>query len=194
MKTAIVRLISNIVNPFIVSIIVLILLAFKSTTNTHDAVSWILITIAISVLPLFILILVLLRFKKLDGIFNSSRQQRAMIYIVAALLGIADCILLWFLKVPEMLFETFCAGLVAVAVFTAINHFWKISLHSAFIAAGVSILVIVFGAMAAWAYILLPMVGWSRIVLKQHTPLQVVIGALVATVVVSGIFVIFQQA
>jgi membrane-associated phospholipid phosphatase len=192
MNDTIARIISNIFNPFIVSIVVLVLLALKATSSFIDAIQWILITLAISVLPVFILVIVLRRFRKLDGIFNSTREQRTRVYIVAGVLGIIDCALLWYFKVPELLLETFYAGLVAVIVFTIINRFWKISLHSGFIAAGVSILIIVYGAKAAWALVLFPLVGWSRMALKQHTLAQVIVGGLLASVIVSGVFCIFQ--
>ncbi len=192
MKEKLAGLTSNIINPFIVAIIVLALIALKASTSVTDAVQWILITIAISVLPIFILVLFLLRFKKLDGFFNNSRQQRTKVYLVAVVLGVIDSVLLWYFKVPGLLLETFCAGLVAVAVFTVINHYWKISLHTAFITAGVSMLIIVYGAGAAWGLILLPLVGWSRLALQQHNLAQVSIGSLLAAVIVSGVFVLFQ--
>ena len=54
MKEKLAGLTSNIINPFIVSIVVLALIALKASANTIIAVQWILITIAISVLPVFI--------------------------------------------------------------------------------------------------------------------------------------------
>ena len=134
----------------------------------------------------------MLRFKRLDGFFNNSRQQRTKVYLVAVVLGAIDSILLWYFKVPELLLETFCAGLVAVAVFTVINHYWKISLHTAFIAAGVAILIMVYGAGMSWALVLLPLVAWSRMSLQQHTLAQVSIGGLLAAFIVSGVFSLFQ--
>ena len=192
MKEKLAGLTSNIVNPFVVAVVVLALIALKTSSDVPHAVQWILVTIAISVLPIFILVILLLRFKKLDGIFNNSREQRTKIYVVAVVLGAVDSLLLWYFKAPQLLLETFCAGLVAVAVFTVINHYWKISLHTAFITAGVAMLIIVYGASMAWGLVFLPFVGWSRMVLKQHSLAQVSIGGLLAAVIVSGVFSLFR--
>lgn len=192
MKKNIAVLTSNILNPFVISIIVLILLALKASPNVMDAIAWIFIVLAISVLPVFIMVLFLLRLKKLDGFFNSPRQQRNKVYIAAAVLGVVDCVLLWYLNVPSLMLVTFYAGLTAVIIFTVINHFWKISLHAAFIAAGTSILITVYGAYMAWLMVFFPLVGWARVELKQHTVWQVIVGGVLASAVVIGVFWIFH--
>lgn len=96
--------------------------------------------------------------------------------------------LLWSLGAPELLVATFAAGLAAIVIFTGINLIWKISLHTAFLAGAAAILIIVYGALAAWTLTLLPPVAWARVALKQHSALQVAAGAFVAAAIVAGIF------
>jgi len=188
MNETLAKLTSNIFNPFLVSIAVLSILAMKAVSNQADAVKWILVTVAISVLPAFLIVLCLLRLKKLDGFFSNPRQQRTRIYIITSFLAVVDCILLWIFQAPQLLTVTFTAGLIAIIAFMIINYFWKISLHTAFIAASGVVSIITYGAVGAWALLLFPLVGWSRIVLKQHTLAQVMIGGLLAAVIVSGVF------
>jgi membrane-associated phospholipid phosphatase len=188
MKERLSRLTSNVLNPFLVSFIVIMLLAFKSTTSTIDAIKWALISIVLSVLPVFVVVIYLVRREKLNGIFINPREQRNGIYILASAMAAIGCGVLWYFQAPKLLAVTFTAGLVAIVVFMAINYFWKISLHTAFMASAVAVLIIVYGAAAAWTFVLLPPVAWSRMELKQHSATQVITGALLAAVIVVAIF------
>jgi membrane-associated phospholipid phosphatase len=188
MKEKLARLISNILNPFLVSIIVIILLAFKATDTVVDAVKWALISLALSVLPVFIVIISMVKRRKLDGLFVNPREQRNPLYILASSLGALGCGLLWHLKAPHMLSVLFTAGLISIVIFMAINYFWKISLHTAFTAASVAVIIMVYGVASAWTLVFLPLVAWARIELKQHSAAQVVTGGLLAAAIVAGVF------
>jgi len=188
MRERLARLISNIINPFLVSVIVILLLAFKATDTVVDAVKWALISLAISVLPVFIVITYMVRRRKLDGFFVNPRQQRNVIYILASALGALSCGLLWYLKAPDLLAVTFTAGLAAIVIFMTINYFWKISLHTAFTAAAVVVIIMVYGVAAAWTFILILPVAWARIKLKQHSAAQVITAGLLAAAIVAGVF------
>jgi membrane-associated phospholipid phosphatase len=188
MKERLARLISNINNPFLVIIVVLLMLAFKATYTTTDAVKWAAISLVLSVLPIFILIVSMIRRKKLDGLFVNPREQRNVIYGLASLLSALGCGLLWYLKAPRLLSVTFTAGLAAIVIFMTINYFWKISLHTAFTAATVMVVSLVYGVAAVWTLILLPLVAWSRIELKQHSLIQVISATLLAAGIVAAVF------
>ncbi len=188
MRERLSRLTSSILNPFLVSFIIIVLLAFKSTASTIDAIKWALISIVLSVLPVFIVVVYLVRRKKLNNIFANPREQRHGIYILASVLGAIGCGVLWWFGAPELLAVTFTAGLIAIVIFTTINYFWKISLHTAFMAAAVVVLIMVYGAAAAWTFVLLPLVAWARMELKQHSWAQLAAGAILAAVIVVGVF------
>jgi membrane-associated phospholipid phosphatase len=188
MKDTLARLVSNILNPFLVSVTTLVLLAFQATATASDAWFWIIISSAVSVLPVVAVVLVLVRLRKLDGFFSNPREQRNGIYLLASGLGVIDCIGYWYLQAPRLLSVLFTTGLIAVVIFMVINYFWKISLHTAFITGAVVVLVIVFGWQALFSVVFIPLVAWSRIVLKQHTVAQVSVGGLLSVIIVAGIF------
>jgi len=188
MRERLARLVSNILNPFIVSVIVIVLLAVKDASSTADAMKWALISLAISVLPIFIVVIFLIHRKKLDGFFANPREQRSVVYILASALGAIGCGILWYLDAPELLAVAFTAGLASIVVFTGINYFWKISLHTAFTAASVTVIIMVYGATAAWTLVFLPLMAWARIELKQHSVAQVITGGLLAAAIVAGVF------
>jgi len=192
MKRRLARIATNILNPFLLSLIILVLLAMESTTSTDEAVKWSLIGLALSVFPVFAVVIYLVSKKKLDGIFIHPRQQRHRIYILAICCAVLGYIVLVVLNAPELLVATFAAGLATVIVFMAINLFWKISLHTAFITGSVTVLIIVYGGMAAWTVLLVPLVAWARIEMKLHTPAQVFTGALLASAIVTIVFGIYE--
>jgi len=185
------KLTSNILNPFLASLVVIILLSFESTSSTSDALKWLLISIALSVFPVFTVIVYLVRNRKLDGIFVNPRSQRSKIYLLAIGCAVVGCIILYYLGAPRLLAATFAAGLTAMVVFMCINLAWKISLHTAFIAASITVLIIVYGSIGAVTLILLPPVAWARIKLKHHSVAQVATGALLAALIVFIVFYLF---
>jgi hypothetical protein len=188
MRKILARLITNILNPFLTAFVVIVLMSLKSAGNITEAVKWVSLSIALSVLPVLAVVVYLVRRKKLDGIFVNPRWQRTGIYLLSSALGAIGYWLLWYLQAPALLVATFAAGFAAMVVYMSINLFWKISLHTAFIASAVSILIIVYGAPAAWTVLFLLPVAWARVELKQHSLMQVALGAVMAVAIIVGIF------
>ena len=185
------ELISNILNPFLVSFIVIILISFESTSTTAEALKWSLISIAFSVLPVFTVIIFLVRNQKLQGMFSRVRRERNKIYLLATVCAVASCMFLYYSEAPLVLVASFVAGLSAIIIFMSINLLWKISVHTAFIAGSITVLIVLYGAIGAATAVLLPLLGWSRIELEHHSPTQVFAGALLAALIVVVVFYLF---
>ncbi|MBA7709293.1 hypothetical protein ES703_118207 [subsurface metagenome] len=191
MRERIASLTSNILNPFLVSLVLILLLSFKSTSSALDAVKWSLISIAASILPVFLFIIYLVRKQKLESPFINVRKQRTKIYLLAGVFAGVGCIIFPYLEAPPTLRATFVAGLSAVVVFMCVNLLWKISLHTAFVTASVTVLIILYGSIAAVTVALIPLIAWSRIELKHHSLAQVAAGALLAALIVVVVFYLF---
>jgi len=188
MRKTIATFITNVLNPFLVGFVIIVLLSFEGTDTTANALKWAAISLALSVLPVLAVVLLLVHRKKLDAVFENPRRQRTGIYLLASALGIFGWWLLRLLNAPEELEATFAAGTAAVLVFTLINLWWKISVHTAFMTGAAAVLIINYGAPAAWMVLLIPAVIWARIELKQHTPMQAGVGAILTAAVVVLIF------
>ena len=185
------NLTSIIFSPFLVGLALILLVSFESTASILDAIKWSLILIALSILPIYLVVVYLVRSNRLDGILISIRQQRSKIYALAAILAGIGCIILFYLKAPLIMLALFVTGFFGTAIFMGINLWWKISLHTAFIAASVTLLVILYGFMAAIAIVLIPLVAWSRLELESHSPAQLVAGALLAISILPAVFYLF---
>jgi len=193
-KKRIATLTSNLMNPFFVSIIITVLICIRSTADAFDAVKWISISLALTILPVFLVIVYLVRKEKPENIFIDVHRQRHKIYLLSAVCVAVGCLVIYFLGAPLILVAAFVAGLVSVVVFMGINLLWKISVHTAFAAAGITMLIFLYGLPGLAAVVLLPLIGWSRTELEHHSPTQVAIGAVLAAVIVVVVFSFFGLA
>jgi membrane-associated phospholipid phosphatase len=190
-RKRIANLTSHILNPFLVSLVVILLLSFESASSTADALKWSLILIAVGILPVFSVMVYLARRGRLDSIFTSVRGQRTKVYVLATVCAVVGGVVITCLGAPLVLRATFVAGLSAVVVFMCVNLWWKISLHIAFVAASVMALIILYGPIGALSVVFLPLIGWARIELGDHSPAQVAVGAILAAVIAVVAFYLF---
>jgi len=66
---------------------------------------------------------------------------------------------------------------------------WKISLHVGVAAGVLTVFAILFGPGVLVAAPLIPVLGWARVTLGDHTPWQVVAGGFTGAVVSGAVFV-----
>lgn len=190
-KRQIANLLSNILNPFLVSFAIILLLSLESTSSTSDALKWSLILIAVSILPVFLVIVYLVRNERLEGIFIDVRRQRNKIYLLASVCAAVGGIIILYLGAPLILVAALVTGLSAIILFMCINLLWKISIHTAFVAASVTVLIILYGSIGTITAVLLPAIAWARIELEHHSIAQTVAGALLTASIVVVVFYLF---
>ena len=192
MKKRIANLTSNVLSPFLIALALILLVSFETTICVADAIKWSLVATALNILPVFLFAVYLVRHNRLDSIFAGVRKQRTVIYVLAVVFASVSCITLLVLKAPSMLLALCVVGLSGIAVFTCINLWWKISLHTAFVTAGITLLFILYGSISTVSILLIPLVAWSRIELKHHSLAQAVTGALLGTSIIVVVFHLFD--
>ncbi|MFC2056178.1 hypothetical protein ACFLTO_01240 [Chloroflexota bacterium] len=188
MRQKIANLTSNVLNPFLLCLALIILLSFASVSSTLDAIKWALISTTMGILPVFLGVVYLVRNGKLDAFFIHAREQRTKIYLLGCLCASVSCIILAYLGAPLILVAAFATGLSTALIFTFINLWWKISLHTALVAASATVLVMLYGWAAAATVALIPLTVWARIELEYHSLTQAATGALLAALIVVVIF------
>ncbi len=167
------------------------LVSFEATGSAVDAIKWSLILIALTILPVFLFAVYLVRQNRLDSVFANVRRQRTKVYALAVILASMGCVILLYLQAPLILQALFVAGFSASVIFMCVNLWWKISLHTAFITAAVTLMLILYGFTAAASMMLIPLVAWARIELEHHSLAQVVTGALLAPPILMVVFHLF---
>lgn len=188
MRKRVATLTSNVLSPFWLCLFLILLVSFASASSTLDALKWALIAVVLTVLPVFMVILYLVRNGRLDAIFTNVRGQRTQLYLLGVFCAVAGCITMNYLGAPSMLVTGFAAGLTMAVVFMCINLWWKISMHTAFVAASATVLVILYGWLATISLALVPLMAWARIELEYHSLAQVATGALLASLIVVVVF------
>ncbi|MBM2825564.1 MAG: hypothetical protein HW402_1228 [Dehalococcoidales bacterium] len=187
-KKQIANLTSNILNPFLVSVAIIMLLSFASVSSPLDALRWSLIAIGLSVLPIFVVMVYLVRKGSLDTILTNARGQRTKIYVLSGICAALGIILLNYLQAPSLLVAAFITGVSTAVIFMCINVWWKISLHTACVAASVTVLVMLHGWTATATVALVPLTAWARVESKDHSLAQATTGALLAALIAVVVF------
>jgi membrane-associated phospholipid phosphatase len=145
----------------------------------------------VCVLPLAY-VLLMVRIGRLSDHHVSDRKDRAPILMVALVSVILGLVVLNLIHAPTSVSAMILALIGGITVLAAVSLAWKISGHASAISAAGVIVALMFGP--AWLPLLLlvPAVGWSRVVLRDHTRGQVVAGSLFGGVVIAGLWWILR--
>jgi membrane-associated phospholipid phosphatase len=141
----------------------------------------------VCVLPL-VLLLVLVRLGKVTDHHVSNRRQRAPVLLMALGSVVAGLVVLEATHAPRSVVVTVLAIVAGIIVLAAVSPFWKISGHAAAISSSAVISILMLGPAWLPLVLLIPAVGWSRVVLRAHTLAQVVAGSLFGALVMAGLW------
>nr|WP_239152477.1 hypothetical protein [Virgisporangium aliadipatigenens] len=110
---------------------------------------------------------------------REQRRKPLLMGLAVVLLGIAALVVL---RAPRELIAMVVVMFVVGLGATAVNHYWKLSIHAAVASGSVAALVLAFGPVWLAGAVLVALVGWSRVVLRDHTTAQVLVGAVAGAV------------
>jgi membrane-associated phospholipid phosphatase len=119
-----------------------------------------------------------------------EREQRAVPLGLAALSVATGVVVLVVAGAPREITALQVAVLVTVAVATAVTLVWKISFHTAVVAAAASVLTLLGGPWWALTWVAVPVVGGARLVLRAHTLAQVAAGLVVGAGVTTAVLLL----
>jgi len=182
--------ISDYLNPLVICLFMILVLAFRSTSNWIDALKWFSLLCLLCPLPIYFYAFLQVKKGRLSSIFSNAREQRKRIYVAAFLANLAALAIMALLGAPLRLLAGVAAGLLILSFFALVNLVWKISIHTAFASALSALVIASFGS-GYLVIVVLPLVmGWSRVQLAEHTLGQVISGGMIAFMV---IFVVFKN-
>lgn len=105
------------------------------------------------------------------------KEDRIYPLSLVLLFYLIGAIVLYLISAPPIINVLMFCYFSNTLVVLLISLFWKISIHSVGVAGPVAVLVYVFGYPGLIFLLLIPLVMWSRLYLKRHTPYQVIAGA-----------------
>jgi positive regulator of sigma E activity len=175
------RWISNIINPYPITLAVLLAVAYTSSVNLYNFAVWaFVIFLSFIALPLsYILIKNFtnksgnMRMQEPTAFFRKHRSEIWILGVVSMGIMVPSLILLG--ASPD-LYGTFAALLGTSLAIAVVNRYFKASFHLAAITSVVIVVMLIWGYKALPVVAIIPLVGWARYSLKQHTPYQLAAG------------------
>lgn len=183
------EIISYVFHPLLVVIPTLVIAMTRLGSTIGQAIFWTVLSIVIVNLPMALLLLWGVRSGKYTDSSVSVREQRTSIYAVGGTCLVILLAVLIIGKAPVVIIACLISAVIATALGYWVNRYTKLSLHSAAMAGCTAVLLWTAPLIGVIMAVFAPLVGWARIRLKHHTPVQILIGWMVSMVCV---FVVFQ--
>lgn len=186
-------LISSVFHPWSVLFPVLTLTAYQTTGSFTGCIQWTLV----AYLPAIILPLLytkarattLSRGGTQHKISRSLvRNEPKQLFIMAGLFGIPSALILYRLSGPRNLLIIILGITAIMLVLALVNTAYRASFHLGMVTGMLTSLWFLFGSVSLIGFLLLPILGYSRYQLGEHTPTQMVAGSLIGLVVSGGTF------
>jgi membrane-associated phospholipid phosphatase len=183
------KLVSNIFHPLLVVVPTLVIAMVQLGSTVWEAIYWTVLSIAIVNLPMALLLFWGVRSGKYSDASVSIREQRTSIYAVGGTCLVILLAVLIIGKAPVVIIACLVSAILATVLGYWINRYTKLSLHSAAMAGCTAVLLWTAPLIGVVMAIFAPLVGWARIRLKHHTPIQILIGWMVSMICV---FIVFR--
>ncbi len=171
------QFISAIASPLVIAIPFCYLIILKTTGDAQQAFDW-------SIVSLFFVLVVgaFVYYGVKKGFFTnldvSDRRQRPKLFLFTGAACFLYLLLVIFFNGPKIIFVGLATLFLGIILAEIINTRVKASMHLAIFSAFATALGILNGGIF-WGLILLaPVVAWSRLILKRHTPREVVVGTI----------------
>lgn len=183
------EVVSYVFHPLLVVIPTLVIAMVRLGSTLGQAIFWTVLSIAIVNVPMALLLFWGVRSGKYSDASVSVREQRTSIYAVGGACLVILLAVLIIGKAPVVIIACLISAVIATALGYWINRYTKLSLHSAAMAGCTAVLLWTAPMIGVIMAVFAPLVGWARIRLKHHTPVQILIGWMVSMICV---FVVFQ--
>lgn len=188
-KTRVTRVLTEVFAPSPMGIVAVTVVAFRFSASITTALKWAGLAILFVSLAPFLYLLSQVWRGRVTDIHVRRREQRGPIILASLASWLIAIGLLITLGAPRELIALITTGIVALVVCGVITRWWKISLHIGGVAGVFTVFTLLFGVRMSILLPLLPLTGWARVELQDHTVAQVIAGAFVGSVVSGALFV-----
>lgn len=169
-------------SPFIVPVVTAIFVIQKHAETGREILNWfVVVSIFVTVLPILAIIL-LYRFSKVSNIHLHTKEERLIPLCFTLVSMIVGTIVLYKIGANKSIIWVCQAFIVNSVVFSIITPLWKISFHTSVATGCIMVLMLLVNINLIWLFVLLPLIAWARVYRERHTPLQTVMGTLLAIV------------
>jgi len=120
--------------------------------------------------------------KNVVDLYVSKRKTRTPFFLIA-ITSYSVAAIIFLVTSTKIMFLLALGYVVVSIILMVVNLFWKVSVHCAGVTGPIFSLIFVFGINALPLSLIVGLVGWSRIKLKNHTFAQTFVGTLIALTV-----------
>jgi len=170
------QVISIFLHPFVMVILTFGIVLFSS--QPVSSWTWIyfgIIIISTVLLP-FIQVVWMKKKGKTASLDIPERERRSIPSIQGVLNYFLALVALWFFEAPKPILILMWVYLFNTLIAIIITYYWKVSVHGMAIGGPVACLGYLISPYIYWFLLLLPLITYSRVSLKAHTPMQVITG------------------
>jgi len=187
LKLKIAYIISRIFDPVLLLLPLGIIVMSSGHLDGRNRLAWALVLILfLAVLPI-ITVIIMIKKKKFT-LEMERKEDRTPFFITILFFWLIGLILSWSLSGPRLIIGLIAGAMIIVTLMTIINFYTKISGHSMMITAGGFLINLLYGWNYWWLFLFVPIVAWSRYVLKLHT-----IGQLIGGCCLGGLVLIAMK-
>ena len=175
MRVSLARIISFVTNPFFIAIPLPFLLVYHETDSVSDAIRWTFFSV---VFLLMIGAFVFYEVKRhvFSDIDVSKKEQRPLFFVYVIFVSFLYLGSLVVLRGPFSLFIAVGGVLGSAVTLGFVNRTIKASLHVATVSAFFTVFALLYGGVYVLFLLAIPIVAWSRIVIKRHSLKETVVG------------------
>lgn len=168
------RIISSITNPLLVLFLVPYMLLSATHVESQIAIKWTVFTF------LFVIMIGLFVFFEVKrGVFTdfdvSKKEQRPLLFMVVAVISVIYFLSLIIFHGPPVLFATLFGLIIGIFCISLLNYIVKASIHVA-ISTAVLLSAFLLYHLPYYVLLIIPVIAWSRVVLKRHTLTETITG------------------
>lgn len=192
-RRSVAKVVTEVCSPAVVVVLLPLAVAWHATGHRvgPTALWGLVVAVFSSVLPM-VFIIRGARQGRWDGHHVRNRDGRLVPLLLCLLTTLVGLAVLLLGGAPRDVVALDLAMLTTLLVCTGITQWWKISLHSAVAGGAAATMVLIYGPLSLVGVPIVLLVGWSRVVVRDHTVAQVVAGTLIGPVVGGVVFVLVR--
>ncbi len=182
------RIVTEVFTPPLLAVVAMGVVSYQSSAHTSEFLKWWgLSSLLIGIIPVAF-ILMRLRGGHLSDHNMSVANQRYMPFVISIASNLAAFVVMRLMSAPPFIIAFTLSAVTVLVLAILLTPKCKMSIHCSTVAGMAIILTFVLGTWAWSMVILVPVVGWSRVKVAQHTVPQVVLGGMVGAGVTWAIF------
>jgi membrane-associated phospholipid phosphatase len=182
------QFLSRLFHPILLNVAMFLVVGYYAMATHVEGLKWALICILAQVVPPSLFFSYRMRRGAYSDEDVSNRRQRNELYMVGLGTVLAGLLILTPLGLPRPFVALLLCALMIGVINSLVNLSWKISVHATAIAAMATVTLLFAPRLGVALWLCALAVGWARVRTRNHTPLQVLGGFVVAVSVVLIVF------